>query len=289
MKNYAEFCKEQADKLFEIVEQHQGLLQWQKSWHVKGNGSLPKGVGGFYRGVNLWKLLIEQTTGGYGSSIWLTFNQIKQQGGHVLKGVKGKQVCFFKVREIETEEACDGDDPRMAPLFRVYTVFNREQTSMAGEEGGETVSQAPEKLKKLLGVLGVKVSEFGNQPHFQPAEDVIVMPRREFFNSPADFDVTLLHELVHWTGHQARLDRGTIRDYSKSDAIRAEEELIAEIGSVFLAGYFGITGDLVHHASYVFSWKRYLDAKAVGRAMTQASKAFGWVVSQLEGQEIGAA
>lgn len=44
MKNYSEFCKEQAEKLLEIIDQHQGLMQWQKTWSVKANGGLPKGV-----------------------------------------------------------------------------------------------------------------------------------------------------------------------------------------------------------------------------------------------------
>lgn len=288
MKNYSEFCKEQAEKLFEIVDAHQGLMQWQKSWQVKGNSGLPKGVGGFYRGINLWKLFTEQTSSGFGSSIWLTFNQIKQKGGHVLKGAQGKQVCFFKLREVEAEDANDTDDSKMVPLFRLYTVFNLEQTSIAGQ-GVASVAVAPDQLQRLLALLNVTVSVFGNQPHFQPKEDVIVMPRREFFNSPSDYDVTLMHELIHWTGHQSRLDRETIKNYSKSDAIRAEEELIAEIGSVFLAGYFGISGDLMNHASYVSSWKKYLDSKAVGRAMSHASKAFSWLIDQLEDNRVEAA
>lgn len=286
MNNYAEFCKEQADKLFAIIDQHQGLMQWQKTWSVKGNISLPKGVGGFYRGINLWTLLAEQIYLGYGSSIWLTYNQIKQKGAHVLKGAKGSKVCFFKLREVEQEEMSEEDDLKVVPLFRAYTVFNLDQTSLVGQME-EPVSQ--DQLDELLSVLDVSISEFGNQPHFQPAQDVIVMPRREFFNSSADYNITLLHELVHWSGHPSRLDRQTIRDYGKSDAIRAEEELIAEIGSVFLAAHFGIVGDLLNHASYVTSWKQHLDAKAVGRAMSQASKAFGWLISQLETKQIEAA
>lgn len=286
MKNYAEFCNEQADKLFAIIEQHEGLLQWQKTWNVKGNVGLPKGMGGFYQGVNLWSLLAEQIDVGFGSAIWLTFNQIKQRGGYVLKGAKGSKVCFFKLKEVEIEEAGDVDDPMLTPVFRAYTVFNLDQTSLAGQD--DAILQVP-ALQSLLAVLGVSISSFGNQPYYGSTQDVIIMPRREFFSSPANYDMTLLHELVHWTGHSLRLDRATIRDYAKSDAIRAEEELIAEIGSVFLASYFGIAGDLVNHASYVVSWKQYLDARAVGRAMSQASKAFGWLVSQLDGQDMGAA
>jgi len=52
------------------------------------------------------------------------------------------------------------------------------------------------------------------------------MPKRELFNSNEDYDSTLLHELVHWSGVGARLNRNCASDYSKSDAARAEEGLV---------------------------------------------------------------
>ena len=62
-----------------------------------------------------------------------------------------------------------------------------------------------------------------------------------------------------------------------------------KFGLMFLASYFGISGDLVNHASYVAAWKKYLDARAVGRAMSQASKAFSWLIAQFEEKKIEAA
>lgn len=286
MKNYIEFCNEQAEKMFQIIDQHNGLLKWQKTWDVKGNISLPKSVNGFYRGSNLWKLLVEQITKRCGSDRWLTFNQVKQQGGHVLKGAKGVPICFFKLKEVEMDDV--DDKQKQAPVFRGYTVFNLEQTSLA-VQGVHVVQQPmPEKLHQLLSVLKVNVSEFGNQPRYQMVDDVIVMPKREYFSSEQNFNVTLLHELVHWAGHPSRLNRVCAKQYDKNNVARAEEELVAEIGSVFFASYFGISGDLYNHASYVASWKKYLDAKAVGRAMSQAFKAFEWLIGHVEGNEAAA-
>jgi antirestriction protein ArdC len=287
MKSYIEFCNEQAEKLFQIIETHEGLLKWRKTWNVEGHMGLPKSVNGYYQGVNLWGLLHTQINRGLVSDTWLTFNQVKQQGGHVLKGAKGAPVCFFKIKGVEAEETDNADKQKSMPIFRLYTVFNLDQTSLAGQSFRE--NQSPEKLQWLLTKLGVHVSEFGNQAFFSQKEDVIVMPKREFFNSSQDYDSTLLHELVHWVGHTARLNRDCARDYAKSDVSRAEEELVAEIGSVFLASYFGISGDLVNHASYVALWKKYLDGRAVGRAMGQASKAFSWLIAQLEEKKIEAA
>lgn len=284
MKTYNEFCNEQAEKLFQIIDTHEGLLNWRKTWSVQGSLGLPKSMHGYYQGVNLWNLLLAQINAGLVSDTWLTFNQVKQKGGHVLKGAKGFQVCFFKTKEIEKEEMDNTDKQKVVPIFRLYTVFNLDQTSFAGQGGCE--EESPEKLQELLIKLGVTVSEFGNRAYFNPNEDVIVMPKREFFNSSDDYDTTLLHELMHWSGHETRLDRDSLMDYKKSDMQRAEEELVAEIGSVFLSSYFGIAGDLVNHASYVASWKKLLNGKAVGRAMSQASKAFGWLASHLEKKDL---
>ena len=68
---------------------------------------------------------------------------------------------------------------------------------------------------------------------------------------PADYNTTLLHELIHWTGHESRLDR--IKATSMCSKAYAEEELVAEISAVFLATHLGIDGDLMNHDSYVES------------------------------------
>ena len=52
-----------------------------------------------------------------------------------------------------------------------------------------------------------------------------------------DYYATLLHELVHWTGHESRLARPFGYD---SDEYRFEE-LIVELGSGFLCGRFGLS------------------------------------------------
>lgn len=285
MKNYSEFCEQQGKKLFEIIDQHNGLLQWKRSWNVKANLGLPLSANGYYRGINLWKLLFEQTQRGLGSDTWLTFKQVRQQGGHVLKGAKGTQVCFFKIKEIETDEEGETIN-RLIPLFRVYTVFNLDQTSLANENSNHSKSNL--SVHELINQFNVNVSNFGNQPCYKMGEDVIVMPRLQSFNSAQDYDATLLHELVHWTGHPARLNRDSIKNYSLNDASRAEEELVAEIGSVFLTAHLGLSGELVNHASYIASWKVHLEPKAIGRAMSQASKAFHWLINHQNLGEKGA-
>ncbi|NON50106.1 DNA primase, partial [Klebsiella pneumoniae] len=99
--------------------------------------------------------------------------------------------------------------------------------------------------------------------------DRIVMPTTSQFNSAADYWSTLLHELVHATGHSRRLSREGITSSSRKfgDPVYAFEELIAETGSAFLCAELGIYGD-VQHESYLASWLKVLrdDKKAFFRA-----------------------
>ena len=56
------------------------------------------------------------------------------------------------------------------------------------------------------------------------------------------------HELTHWTGHKARLDRDLKGRFGQ--AAYAAEELIAEFGAAFLAAEFSFDGD-IRHAGYI--------------------------------------
>jgi len=96
----------------------------------------------------------------------------------------------------------------------------------------------------------------------------------------------LLHELVHWTGHKSRLNRGFGDKYTPEYAF---EELIAELGSMFLVSSAGIkqtNGEFQNHASYINSWLKELkrDSNYIFRASSQASKASNFLLKQEENQ-----
>ena len=55
-----------------------------------------------YRGFNFWYLLTVSDK--FGSPFFLTFNQVKELRGHVLKGEKGFPVVFWKSLDKEEKE-----------------------------------------------------------------------------------------------------------------------------------------------------------------------------------------
>ncbi|MBL8235626.1 MAG: hypothetical protein JNL98_44460, partial [Bryobacterales bacterium] len=122
---------------------------------------------------------------------------------------------------------------------------------------------------------------------FSPTGDYIALPpKAEFYGSrtsrPAEsYYSTAWHELTHWTGHKARLDRldTTLKGRFGSESY-AMEELVAELGAAFLCVDLGVTVDpRLDHAAYIQSWLKVLkdDKKAVFTAASNASAAAGYL------------
>ena len=83
-----------------IIERlEKGVIPWQMPW--KTEVRLPQNMvyRKVYRGFNFWLLLTVADK--FGSPYFLTFNQVKELGGHVLKGEKGFPVVFWKILEKE--------------------------------------------------------------------------------------------------------------------------------------------------------------------------------------------
>lgn len=92
----------------------------------------------------------------------------------------------------------------------------------------------------------------------------------------------MLHELVHWSGAKNRVPRPCFDNYDSDNKARAEEELIAEMGSVFLCAHFGVKGELENHASYINHWKQDLNEQQIMSAVNKAAKAFEWIIKDTE-------
>jgi len=63
----------------------------------------------------------------------------------------------------------------------------------------------------------------------------------------------------------------------------AKEELVAELGSIFLCADLGVKYDIQQHASYIRSWQKAIksDSQYLLTAATAARKAHEYCISQL--------
>lgn len=277
--------KQVTDKILEGLEN--GTAPWVKPWSAKAykGGSFAHNAvtKRQYSGVNVVLLWMAQDEGGYTANRWLTFKQAKENGGNVRKGERGTMVVF--VSHIVREDEKTGEEKRI-PFLKKYTVFNVEQCDGLPERiTGECLAmpvnteQRAELADQFIEATGAVFEERGgNQAYYSPMHDEICMPKFEQFKSADHFYATGFHELGHWTGHKARLDR----DFSGrfGDRSYAAEELVAELSAAFLCAEFGFDGDL-RHAGYIKNWISLLksDSRAFVTAASKAQQATDYLRS----------
>ncbi|EPJ9456271.1 ArdC family protein, partial [Pluralibacter gergoviae] len=160
------------------------------------------------------------------------------------------------------------------------------------DEDGILSPDVMNRVIRMFNATGVKHRMLPqNRAYYRPLTDEIVMPVAEQFFTEADCWSTLLHELVHSTGHAKRLNREGITSSSRKfgDPVYAFEELIAEMGSAFLCAQLGVFGE-VQHDSYVDHWLKVLksDKKALFRACRHAREASEYLLALPESQAVAA-
>lgn len=83
--------------------------------------------------------------------------------------------------------------------------------------------------------LGFQAAKACSTATYNFDTDEVNCPCRLQFDCDADFFCTIFHELIHSTGHISRLARPGFSP-TESDGEYNQEELIAELGSMFLCG-----------------------------------------------------
>jgi antirestriction protein ArdC len=154
-------------------------------------------------------------------------------------------------------------------------------------EASEAKSRIPH-VDAFFHNLGADIREGGNQAYYRLDADFIAMPAFEAFVSAEAHAATLGHETIHWTRHEKRLNRDLGRK-AWGDEGYAREELVAELGSVFLAADLGLAIEpRDDHAAYISSWLKVLknDKRAVFQAASHAERAVTFLHSLQPGAVI---
>jgi antirestriction protein ArdC len=278
------------ERILEALDR--GVIPWKRPWSQGDSFTLAQ-RNAFskraYRGINVF--LLSGTR--YSDPRWGTFNQIKQHGGHVVKGAKSQIIVFW--RFIEREETGDDGEKkiRSIPYLRYFRVFNIEDTEglklepltvQAEEDGFDPIAEAEAIAERYLADGPSFDHDGGNRAFYRPSNDSIHIPARESFNSVQDYYDTKFHEIGHSTGHSSRLDRlGTGETFGSHGYGR--EELVAEFTSAFLCSEAGIDQSVeTNQAAYIENWKRTIqaDRRAVVVAAGQAQKAADLVLRRGE-------
>ena len=266
-----------------------GAGDWRMPWHHNGAPTMrpTSAAGRRYTGINRLVLWATADACGYESGIWATYQQWKQNGAQVRRGEGGTHVILWKKVERSDDAPAaeiDGEEGGRPRFFaRSFVVFNRSQVDGIEPDTVPEVAPISTTTADALAFLenvGVPVQYGMYDAHYRPDIDTTFMPSHTAFDSEADLVSTLGHEIIHSTGHSSRLARDTLRDYGKDRAIRAREELVAEIGSAMLMADLGLASKpRPDHAAYLASWLMALknDPKAIFTAAAQAQAAADWI------------
>ena len=276
--------REIADKF--IVMMKEDGVKWTKRWAQPRpcqNGI----TGHVYTGTNVLTTAIAMMENDWSDPRFLTIPAAKKIGaGNVIKGSKSTPIVFYNLVSDKN------DKTKKYPKIRVYNGFNVAQFSSIDEsllvpinDEVPSVHLRNRYIDSFINSVGVKIAK-SQSAFYNRATDYIGMPDPTTFLETPDatasenYYSTLLHELIHYTGPSNRMDRGCFKEYSKSNAARAEEELIAEIGSVFLGSLFGMQyAPREDNVAYVQSWIKNLENKpsTIFSASSDASSAIKWL------------
>ena len=266
-----------------------GTKPWRQPWdNAKAGGpTLPVNAttGRPYHGINVLVLAMSAFAFGRGDPRFCSYKQAADRGWQVRKGERGTQIFFFKRMEVADRDAPAGAEERTKriPMLRSYTVFNGAQIDgippWQAPDVAEVPWRCPEAADLILHNSGARVHCGGSRAFYSPANDIICHPPLSSFDSPEAFGVTMLHELGHWTSHEDRLNRD-VRNKFGSEKY-AQEELRAELASVFIGATLGLPCDIPNHADYIAAWVEVLknDKREIFRAASEAQRIANYLLA----------
>ena len=208
-------------------------------------------------------------------------------------------VVFYKFIEKEEKETdfmgIEETKKKTFPLLKQYTVFHLSNfQNLPSKEEIESYDHLPiDEIEEMLTDyyqrehIDLNIRPV-NRAYYSPTSDSVTVPQMEQFEILEEYYSTLFHETVHSTGHENRLDRFEAGGFG-SDPY-AKEELVAEIGSCFLASRFHIDTELVtdNSIAYLSGWLQRLkdDVNLIVSAANQAQTAVDLILGTTFDEEV---
>jgi len=254
-----------------------------------------------YRGANAWLLWGEAMGQGHATDLWLTYAQACALGGQVRRGTHGVLCARFERvgprADGGSSAAAHAGRPgaaavpppagwRCRPLW-LFNVAQVDGLAAAMKEdaegaGGEACKRgAVETAMRLVAGCNPTVRHGYDRAMYLPGPDEIRLPLPRRFASAENYCATLLHALVRWTAHRARLGREAPPRAGEDGCVFAG--LVAALGASRLMGHCGLVGAVVEgQTDGRAAWLPLLrhDHRALFSAARQADDAVDWILAR---------
>ena len=295
------------DAVMKNLEKGVGL--WKQGW--AGGGAPVSGISGKqYNGINRMFLMAATAERGYSDNRWVTFKQMEDKGWSFKRDEEGKSrgknagvsIEYFELRDRQTKQPFDRHtldgmtaderneymDENVYPIRKYYRVFNGDV--IEGIPDRERVehdttgrNDRAEALIEHWSGTQSPIRYGGSMAYYSSTKDEIHLPEKQDFVNMPEFYSTALHEIGHSTGHEKRLNRNL--DGKFGSAEYAEEELRAEIASMFLEQDLGVAASEKHienNSAYIGSWKSKIkeDPNVLFKAIADAERMTKFIMAK---------
>jgi len=253
-----------------------------------------------YQGLNSLLLTFLGMCNGFQAvNGWATYEQAKKLNAQVKKGAKGAPVTTKPI-EYQKKDANDNllfdeeGNPVIGHYFKHYTVFKVDDIDGIDlskyDSRKNKVEHSDEDIRLYNFIIekakakGIKVvSDKQNIACYRPVQDEVNIPKIEWLKDNGY--ATLLHELIHATGHESRLKRPKGNAFGSDEYAR--EELVAEIGSIICCQHLRQDFQFDKNSiAYVKGWLRNCHEKKkdvlIIEAISKAIEAVKWLFDDFE-------
>lgn len=298
MKTQNEIYDDVTKNIISILESGEGL-KWLQNWHegIAKNYATKK----HYRGINALILKMDMARHNYKQPFYMTFLQIQKAGGRVKKGEKATAILFYELKEVykkvcakcelikcECEGRTEKEKVLHIPLLKTYSVFNVEQAEGLNikEEAQKTFNPIERAEAIITGYEDKpRISNNYTKCFYSIVGDFVGIPKKELFNSEADYYSALFHELSHSTGHEKRLKRLSLTKEQATfgSSEYSKEEVIAELSTAFLCAETQIQNSTIKNSSaYIKSWIANLkeDNRFIFKVSSEAQKSADYILKR---------
>ena len=280
------------DRVIEQLEK--GVCPWQRPWT---GASLEDGGAISYTSRRPYSMLNQMLLGRAGE--WMTWKQIKDNGGKLKKGAKAGMVVFFKQtafkKEVENENGEKEERICTYPLLKYYNVFHIDDCEGIESKVKEIEPKEHEPIEECENIINGYVERedgltFQNdkpsgQAYYSPSKDLVVVPKINQYEIVEEYYSTTFHELTHSTMKKSRCDReedNKMAAFGSKDYSR--EELVAELGAAMLCTYTGLDSEKAfkNSVAYLKGWLKALknDNKMIVWASSRAEKAARYIIGE---------
>ena len=296
----------------QLIEFFEKGNTFKKDWNTTTKGKLLNcQTSAEYNGSNVVLLMMHQILGGYPHSIYCGFGQGKALKLKLKKGSKSARILMPILHsedklDPETKKPILDDlgDPvqnkwtsfKTACVFNIDQFEDSEQKQKILDKFVSTPEATVQSFKdhkpteKLINSYikreSIQVYFGSDSAFYTPLSDTVTMPDKEQFTSRCGFYGTYLHELIHSTGHQKRINRKTLTDPNTNRKSYATEELITELAAINLTHELKIStvDKLQNSAAYLESWIKTLkaDKKILFKLLTQSNKAIKYLKGDIK-------